>query len=168
MKRSEINRIIQESLNFVEKQNKIRDEIRARLGDELARIDAFYESRRDAQAALAKNISRLSPVSCFIHLIPEISRTGFVEYRQWKRNRARFKQLLDTEICSQIERMSFENFSMGGFKGDRDASPPRMTYEASSFETILRNVWPDFAVLVLFGFLFFSGAYVAFLRYDVR
>ncbi len=154
--------------DYVEKQAKIQNEYRTILDREMARIDEFYEMRRDAQAGLAKNISRISPVSCFIHLITEISRTGFVEYRQWKRNRTLFKQLLDTEVCSQIERTSFENFSMGGFKGDRDAPPPRMSYQPASHEDILRTIWPDFLILAVYGFLFFTGAYVAFLRYDVR
>ncbi len=156
------------ALEYVEKQKKIQEEFRSRIDDEIGRIDAFYENARDAQAVVAKTISRLSPVSCFLHLVTEISRTGFVEFRQWKRNRARFKELLDREICSKIERMSFENFSMGGFPGDRDAAPPRLTYETSSAKSILGDVWPDFVLLLVYGFLFFAGAYVAFLRYDVR
>jgi ABC-type transport system involved in multi-copper enzyme maturation permease subunit len=156
------------ALEYVEKQKKIQEEFRSRIDDEIGRIGAFYEGQRDAQAALAKTISRLSPVSCFLHLVTEISRTGFVEFRQWKRNQARFKELLDREICSKIERMSFENFSMGGFPGDRNAPPPRMAFETSSTKSILDDVWPDFVLLLVYGFLFFTGAYVAFLRYDVR
>ncbi len=156
------------ALEYVENQKKIQGEFRSRLDDEIGRLDAFYQGQRDVQAALAKTISRLSPASCFIHLLTEISRTGFVEFRQWKINQARFKELLDREICSKIERMSFENFSMGGFPGDRNAPPPRMTYETSSPKSILGDVWPDFVLLIIYGFLFFTGAYVAFLKYDVR
>lgn len=153
---------------YIEKQNQIREFYKAKSEEELRKIESYYEKKRNIQAALAQNISRLSPVSCFIHLMVEISNTGLVEYRQWKRTRSRFKQLLDEEICSKQESMRFGNFSTGDFKGDRKAPAPKLAYQAVSLSTVWKRVWPDFALLLLYCILFFAGAYVVFLKYDVR
>lgn len=153
---------------YIEKQNQIRELYKAKSEEELNKIDSYYEKKRNVQAALAQNISRLSPVSCFIHLMVEISSTGLVEYKQWKRTRSRFKQLLDEEICSKQDSMRFGNFSTGDFKGDRKGPAPKLVYQPVSLSTIWKYIWPDFALLLLYNILFFTGAYVVFLKYDVR
>lgn len=154
--------------DYVEKQNQLREQYKIKGEAELNKIDSYYEKQRSVQADLAQNISRLSPVSCFIHFMTEISNTGLVEYQQWKQTRSRFKQLLDEEICSKHERTRFGNFSMSDFKGDRNAPAPKLKYQPVSFSKVIISVLPDFVLLLLFCILFFAGAYVSFLKYDVR
>jgi ABC-type transport system involved in multi-copper enzyme maturation permease subunit len=45
---------------------------------------------------------------------------------------------------------------------------PPFEYEKTSLGATLPNVFPDFALLVLFNLLFFAGAYIRFLKYDLR
>ncbi len=51
---------------------------------------------------------------------------------------------------------------------DRNAPAPKFPPDAVTIEKRLTAVWIDLALLGVYGILFFAGAYVAFLRYDVR
>jgi ABC-type transport system involved in multi-copper enzyme maturation permease subunit len=153
---------------YVEKQNEKKEFYKIKLEKELNKVDSYYDNERSLQAAIAQNISRLSPVSCFIHLMAETSNTGFLEYEQWKKTRSLFKQLLDTEICSKDEWTSFGHLMVGGYKVDRNAPMPKLEYQPVSLHRIITKSLPDFLLLILYGVLFFTGSYVVFLRYDVR
>jgi ABC-type transport system involved in multi-copper enzyme maturation permease subunit len=153
---------------FEKKQNEVKDQFRVKCDAELNRIDTLYENQRNLQAEIARNISRLSPVSCFIHIMAEISNTGFAEYREWQETRSRFKQLLDREISAKMDMIQFGNMSVGGGKIDRTAPMPKIEYRPVRLDKVISVVWPDVLVLLIYGILFFAGAYVIFLRYDVR
>jgi ABC-type transport system involved in multi-copper enzyme maturation permease subunit len=149
-------------------QDKLNDESRAKLEDELDRVDADFELRKGRQAAVARTISRLSPMSCLVHVLTELAGTGFTEERAWRETRARFKQTIDRELSSKMEMRRFGNLAYGGGDLDRNAPAPKFPPEAVTLEKRLSAVWVDLALLGIYGILFFAGAYVAFLRYDVR
>jgi ABC-type transport system involved in multi-copper enzyme maturation permease subunit len=153
---------------FEKKQNELKEFYKVKCESELNKIDSYYESQRNSQALLAQNISRLSLVSCFIHFIVEISNTGFCEYEQWKLTRSRFKLLLDKEISSKEASAWFGIMGYSTFHGDPNAPMPKLKYQPVPLHEAISSVLPDFILLVLYGVLFFAGAYVAFLKYDVR
>jgi len=153
---------------YAKEQNEKREFYKIKLEKELNKVDSYYDNERSLQAAIAQNISRLSPVSCFIHLMAETSNAGFLEYEQWKKTRSLFKQLLDTEICSKQEHTQFGQVGTFGFKGDKNAPMPKLAYQPVSLHRIMTKALPDFLLLILYGVLFFACSYVVFLRYDVR
>jgi len=154
---------------FEKVQTERKAEFTARLNTELDKIDAEFERQRGRQAALARNFSRLSSVSCFIHVMAELAGTGFAEESAWRETRSRFKQMLDREIAPMMRMYTFGNVSYGGDRNlDRKAPAPKLPAEPVPLETRLAAVWVDLALLGIYGILFFAGAYVAFLRYDVR
>jgi ABC-type transport system involved in multi-copper enzyme maturation permease subunit len=57
---------------------------------------------------------------------------------------------------------------VGGYDFDRNAPAPKISYQTGALADVLPSVWPDIALLFIFGILFFAGAYVSFLRYDLR
>jgi ABC-type transport system involved in multi-copper enzyme maturation permease subunit len=149
-------------------QDNLNDESRAQLENELDRIDADFELRKGRQAAVARTISRLSPMSCLVHILTELAGTGFTEERAWRETRARFKLTIDRELSSKMEMRLFRDLAYGGGNLDRTAPAPKFPPEAVPLEKRLAAVWIDLALLGIYGILFFAGAYVAFLRYDVR
>jgi ABC-type transport system involved in multi-copper enzyme maturation permease subunit len=153
---------------YQKKQDEIRDTYRGRTAAELDKIDAFYSGQRNGQTGLARNISRLSPVSCFLHGVTEISGTGLAEYDRLKTNRASFRKFLEDEISRKSVMIRFENASMGDYLFDREAPAPKIAYRGSALRDVLPGVWPDMVLLFVYGILFFAGAYVSFLRYDLR
>jgi len=153
---------------FEKAEEQLQDEFTARLNTNLDKIDADFERQKGRQAALARNIARLSPVSCFIHVMAELAGTGFVEEAAWRQTRANFKQLLDREIASKQRMYVFGQLSYGGLNIDRQAPAPKIASAPVPLEKRLAAVWVDLVLLAIYGLLFFTGAYVSFLRYDVR
>jgi ABC-type transport system involved in multi-copper enzyme maturation permease subunit len=153
---------------FEEAQAKQKAEFAAKLNANLDRIDAEFERRRSRQAALARTISRLSPVSCFVHVLTELAGTGFTEEAAWRETKSRFKQLLDREIAPKMIMHTFGEMTYGNMNMDRTTAAPTLPPEAVPLEKRLAAVWIDLALLAAYGVLFFAGATVAFLRYDVR
>ena len=41
-------------------------------------------------------------------------------------------------------------------------------YRPVRLEAVLQRTWPDIVLLVWYSALFFTGAFVSFLRFDVR
>jgi ABC-type transport system involved in multi-copper enzyme maturation permease subunit len=153
---------------FQKKQTEIQDKYRERTDAEMDKIDAFYGAQRDGQTRLARNLSRLSPISCFLHGVTEIAGTGLAEYGRLKENRASFAKFLENEISKKSKMLRFDNMAMGDYGFDREAPAPKLPYRTTVLRDVLPGVWPDMALLLFYGILFFAGAYVSFLRYDLR
>ena len=153
---------------FQKKQDEILDRLRDRTDGELAKIDAFYGAQRDGQTRLARNLSRLSPISCFLHGVTEISGTGLIQMDRLKENRTAFARLLENEISKKSKMLRFENMAMGEDGFDSETPVLKLVYREGTLRDELAGVWPDMALLVFYGILFFAGAYVSFLRYDLR
>jgi ABC-type transport system involved in multi-copper enzyme maturation permease subunit len=157
-----------EAVSYETKQKELKDSYQAKCEMEWARLDSHYETQRINQANLARDIARVSPVSCFVHLMVEISDTGLLGYRQWKDMRFRLKNELDREIVGKIRRIKFGSYGLNRFEGDENARISRPDYQPVRIRSILSTVWIDLLLLLLYGALFFIGASVAFVRYDVR
>jgi ABC-type transport system involved in multi-copper enzyme maturation permease subunit len=153
---------------FEEAQKKRKAEFAARLNAELDRIDAEFERRRGRQAALARTISRLSPVSCFVHVLTELAGTGFTEEAAWREMRSRFKQLLDRDIAPKMASYAFGDLTYGSMDIDRNAPAPKLPPDVVPLDKRLAAVGIDLALLAVYGVLFFAGAMIVFRRYDVR
>ena len=158
-----------QSIDYDAKQRELAQSYDTICEIELAKVDSDYESRLAAQASLARGFSRLSPVSCFTHIMIEMSNTGFTEYDQLKATRSRLKHILDTEIHGKDKSTIFKDVAITVNTGENLESPiPRIEYTPTPLIRTLASIWADFVVLIVYGFLFFAGSYVAFVRYDVR
>ena len=154
--------------DYEKKQDEIQSSYRERIDAEMAKLDAFYGTQRDGQTQLAKNLSRLSPVSCFLHGVTEIAGTGLAEVGRLKENKTAFASFLENEISRKMKMLRFGNMAMGGDGFDREAPASKLVYREGTLRDELAGVWPDMALLLFYGILFFAGAYVSFLRYDLR
>jgi ABC-type transport system involved in multi-copper enzyme maturation permease subunit len=154
---------------FEKAQSDLKAKFTARMNAELDKADAEFERQRGRQAAVARNLSRLSPVSCFVHVMAELAGTGFAEERRWLETRSRFKHLLDRDIASKESSVTFGYTTMSSMgKIDPKAPAPKLQAEPVALETRLAAVCVDLVLLAIYGLLFFTAAYVKFLRYDVR
>jgi hypothetical protein len=45
---------------------------------------------------------------------------------------------------------------------------PEFVYQPPEVSHILKESLPDITILILFNFVFFAGAFLVFLRYDLR
>jgi len=113
-----------------------------RIREENEKFIEDYRNRLNSLVRVSQNITRMSPVAAFTFLATDIIGTGMAEERRLKR-----------AVLQHL----------------KDGGNTILDYQRSSVKEVLgRGGLNNCLILILFNILFFSGAYVAFLRYDVR
>ena len=147
----------------------------------VARLREENRNLRFQQEKMAFTLSKLSPVSAFQLAAMELAGTdvgikaryedGLTTYRAGFNEYKRKKQL--------------ENGGLGGLRITVDSKDgvkidtgreialdlsdlPEYRRQARSMETVVAGVIPNLTLLAVLSLLAFTGAFVAFLRYDVR
>ncbi len=172
---AEIERLIQVRRNDLPSsgrpsptQEEIQNTYRARLEENWRSLEREADAGRKRQASLAAILSRLSPTSCFIRPMSELSRTGWLEYEHFERTARQYEEVLNREIFSKQKWVRTSQGNAGWNEADGNAAAPVFSYHWVPVEAILRAVFPDLLFLVLFNLVLFAGAFLAFLRYDAR
>ena len=127
-----------------------RMEAHKRFNSENKMLGEDYRNRFNRLVTVSQNITQFSPAAAFTFLATDITGTGMLEERKLKRA---VLEYVDIIVDWDDE------------KGNR----PAFSYRRSSVKEILgRGGLGNCLILILFNILFFTGAHVAFLRYDVR
>lgn len=135
----------------------------------------FLANRRQqlAQTRLGRNLTRISPRALFSYVAERIAGTGLGGQIRFEENVWRYADQFGDFIISkdQLDPKSLHlYFSWSGMSEnpvDRDEIPifeERAPTISASLETAL----PDLSILFAMGIFAMMGAYLAFLRYDVR
>jgi ABC-type transport system involved in multi-copper enzyme maturation permease subunit len=125
-------------------------ESRAHTKSEQDQLTEDYRNRFSSLVKVSQNITRFSPAAAFTFLATDIMGTGMAEERKLKRSVLEYVDITE---------------DWDDEKGNR----PAFSYQRSSVKEILgQGGLGNCLILILFNILFFTGAYVAFLRYDVR
>jgi ABC-type transport system involved in multi-copper enzyme maturation permease subunit len=120
-----------------------------RANSERKTLTEDYRNRFNRLVTVSRNITRISPAAAFTFLATDITGTGMADEHRLKRAVLQYKDIL----------WNWDE------KGDR----PDFGYQRSSVKEVLdQGGLSNCLILVLFNILFFTGAHVAFLRYDVR
>jgi ABC-type transport system involved in multi-copper enzyme maturation permease subunit len=163
-----INELIDSGQDSPERQKTIQAEYRGKLLESWQKIDREKERRRNAQIAVGVNLARLSPVSCFVRPLVEISRTGWLEYQEFIGDVSRYQQILNDKIYGkrifQVKKGGGQEIPVDNLSGPA----PLFQAHAITRLSLISNVLPDLILLVIYNVLFMAGAFVKFLRYDVR
>jgi ABC-type transport system involved in multi-copper enzyme maturation permease subunit len=122
---------------------------------EARQLDEDYRNRLSKLVKVSQNITRVSPAPAFTLLATDIMGTGVAEERRLKKTAQSYKDFVVQLYYNQ--------------KTDEEPEPPAFHYQRSSIEEILgQGGLSNCLILILFNVLFFTGAYVVFLRYDAR
>ena len=126
-----------------------------RMMTEIDILNEDYRNRFNSLVKVSQNITRISPAAAFTFLATDIMGTGMAEERRLKRAALQSRNILLDWYMNE--------------KRDEKSKQPVFSYQRSSVKEILgQGGLSNFLILILFNILFFTGAYVAFLRYDVR
>ena len=125
-----------------------RHRIEQRAETEADQLTEEYRNRFNRLAMISQSITRISPAAAFTFLATDTMGTGMAEERRLKRAVLQY------------------NYATRNW---RAGSRPAFRYQRSSCrEALGPGGLGNLLILVLFGILSGTGAYVAFLRYDVR
>lgn len=183
--RKKMNAYFQEHQPSPENMEAWRRDFRAYMSeladarDEKAREFGGHlnEDRRNREAVrqrIALNIARLSPASVFSLAVTDLAGTS-LGLKQ------RYLETANTYQQTYTQFIREKTGSGGGWfmvttqgQGEEEPEPidphelPAFVYQEPDTETFAMAALTDMGFLMLFNIVFFAGAFVAFLRYDVR
>ena len=132
------------------------------------KIRATSEEKSAQQEQFAKLAACLSPVSNFIFIATDLAETGIAGDNHWRDQQESYSRALGEFTQQQYAAEKAKNpaFSFNDYLDMR--ARPRFHYVPQPIGDRARLVLAQFAILALFNLVFFTAAYVRFLRYDVR
>jgi ABC-type transport system involved in multi-copper enzyme maturation permease subunit len=151
--------------DFRKKFLEFRDAETRMIQENSNSVDRDYQLRKKAQQNLAVNLSRISPASALTFGSMSIARTGVDEYERFIASVRDYRT--DFERWYNSNAYSF-NRSKGAAPGVNLRSLPRYSISREALRDSLFRALPDFGLMLTMIVVFFVGAYVSFLRYDVR
>ncbi len=171
---------------LMQMEDSLRQGIEQEINQYDSRLREDLRQRKGAQEALAMTLSRISPASAFQLGAMSLAGTDIkmkLRYEEATNEyRNRFCQFIDQKqketgdvggimMAISIDDTGESHMSIGGnrSKDQLDVSAvPRFSPPVISLAEAVTPVVIDFGLLILFTFLLFAGAFVSFLRYDVR
>jgi len=148
--------------NYGEVMEKLAGEEREKKEAQFGLIDADYEAKKLHQQHLAADLARCSPASALMFGSMTLALTGPAEYDKFLQSAREYRTVFLSWITAKSMKFLTEHEAF-------DLSDmPRYTSIRTSLAESVSSAIPDYLVLILLNILFFAGAYVSFLRYDVR
>ncbi|MGD0783655.1 MAG: hypothetical protein ABSA30_12425, partial [Candidatus Aminicenantales bacterium] len=109
---------------------------------------------------------RTQRVAALMFSTMSLARTGLDEHEQFLASIRSYKPIFTKWINSRS--MKSINFATGEMGKVELGDMPQHKFEPESLSKSLARTLPDFGLMVVLIIVFFAGAYVSFLKYDVR
>lgn len=156
---------------FEEKMRKFLEEYQLELTSKVdaayAALDRDYRVKKQVQQNLAVNLSRLSPASALSFSTMSLARTGLDEHQRFLDSIRIYKPIFTKWVTAKT--MASLDFESGGGNARISlADMPRHSYTDESLSKSLARTIPDIVLMIVLIIVFFVGAYLSFLKYDVR
>ena len=172
----DLDDIVKNKTNYSQLITPINIKYKQRLSTELGNLEKEFQETRELQMVIASNLSRISPVSSYIFLTTELCSTGLLELKNCQETAQLFQTQVTLDVYSKYTRewLGFKQFSTEGGRLKEgfiqgNIHIPEMTqYKPVSLNAIFQKTWPDYVLLIWYSVFFFTGAFVSFLKYDVR
>jgi ABC-type transport system involved in multi-copper enzyme maturation permease subunit len=143
-----------------------QQEMTSKIDENNAALERDYQLRKGAQQNLAVNLSRISPASALTFGSMTLARTGIDEYDRFLAAVRTYKPIYTKWVNSKLAQSI--NFQTGEQGKVNIEDMPQFSIAPESLGKSFARTLPDFALMVFMIIVFFVGAYVSFLRYDVR
>ena len=159
----------EDGIPFVQGYYGFKENLRAQYADKVWQIrQAYFDENPNRQSLLALNISRISPAAVYYNAAAILAETDLRSFWQFMEQTRQYRHewveyLRDKKIFS----------SRRWFTGKDSQEPldlsgmPRFKEQSEGIGGSLQHAVPDIMILVILNILFFMGAFVSFLRYDV-
>ena len=147
-----------------------------KVADFTRQLEENRQNKQSVQERLAFGLARISPSATFSLAAMTLSGTGIHLKDEFTRAAKRYQQSFaeflkektgETPSGGMIFRISTDNTTKQ--KPPINAAEiPAFTFDQAPVSGVLGAAAVDFGILALFNIVFFAGAFVSFLRYDVR
>lgn len=162
--------------NYDLKISDIKKKYDDRTNEAIEKIERDYNTKKEVQQNISKNISRISPVSCYTYLISDFTHTGLEELRNIESNAMQFSHYAESEYYSLI-RKDYKEYRIGGsftsghfgdYNQIKIEVPTLQNYNYPIITDTLFNNWIDLLLICFYALVFFAVSVFQFIKYDVR
>lgn len=136
-------------------------------------LNEVRENKSRAQQKVALGLARVSPTASFSLAASNLSSTSLELRTSYMDAAKAYQNEYDRFMKSKTGDGSIY-FMIGGNEDEEEPDPinpnelPVFQYDAPSASEAINSALLDMALLLVFNIIFFSGAFIAFMRYDVR
>lgn len=167
---------IAEKTDYNKRVESINKEYDQKLTKELDKLETDFRAKQDHQAKIAANLSRVSPMCSYSFFLSELCNTGFIELSNNRETAKKFQFQVTSDVYSKYREIRyfyqgssiFSSVPKEGVDVKNLPVPVMAVNKASQLNIIFSKTWPDIVLLIWFSIFFFMGAFVSFLRLDVR
>jgi ABC-type transport system involved in multi-copper enzyme maturation permease subunit len=172
----ERDRRIGEDPEYKQAYMEMREEIQ-QAWNEANRIQSkkVEDIRRDlglkeqAQTRLSRMLSMISPLSNLVYLVTDLSSTGMKNREYFDRLRVAWSSSFGEYRERKIGEMRRQDPAVDAWNTPVDMSDrPAFIYRQEPLVDRLKETLVYFMLLAVFNLVFFSAAFLSFIRYDVR
>ena len=138
------------------------------------RLNEDRQNREVVRQRVALGIARLSPTAVFSLASTDLAGTSLDLKQRYIEMANRYQESYAQFIREKTGTAGGFMFTMRGGQQEEEPPPidpyelPVFEYQEPTANTLINDSLVDIALLALFNIVFFIGAFVAFLRYDVR
>lgn len=143
----------------------LQQELTGKIDERNATIERDYQAKMQQQQSLAVNLSRISPTSAMMFGAMSLAGTGVNEHERFLSSVRTYKPIFTKWVNEKM--MQGDIFGGQPTKPDL-ADMPQHEFIPEALGDSFKRVLPDTILMIFLIILFFVGAYVSFLRYDVR
>ena len=144
----------------------LQQSLTGKIDEKNAAIERDYQVKMREQQNLAVNISRISPASALMFGTMTLARTGIDAHERFLNSVRAYKPIFTKWINEKMIRTA--DFNSAQQPKPDLSDMPQFSYTPEGLGDSFRRTLPDILLMVFLILLFFIGAYVSFLRYDVR
>jgi len=164
-KQGEDRKVFQEK--FRKYLEDLQQSLTAKIDENNASLERDYQLRKSSQGRLAVNLSRVSPASALMFASMSLARTGVDEHDRFLASIRAYKPIF-TKWANEKYMRTLDLSGTGQTAKVVLDDMPAHKFDAESLSKSLARTIPDFGVMIFLIIIFFAGAYVSFLKYDVR
>ena len=143
-----------------------QQQLTSKIDENNAALERDYQLKKQAQQTLAVNLSRISPASALTFGSMTLARTGVDDYDRFLAAVRSYKPIYTKWVNSKLGQGI--NFQTGEQMKIKIDDMPEFSIAPESLGKSLARTLPDYSLMLVMIIVFFVGAYVSFLRYDVR
>jgi ABC-type transport system involved in multi-copper enzyme maturation permease subunit len=144
-----------------------QQDLTSKIDENNVALERDYQAKKKSQERLAINISRISPASALTFSTMSFARTGLDEHESFLASIRAYKPIFTKWANAKMMRNI--DFSGSGQTGKVVLDDmPQHKFEPETLSKSLARTIPDFGLMLFLIIVFFAGAYVSFLKFDVR
>ena len=158
----------EEGMSIAQECYGFKENLRTEYADKIWQIRKTYlDENPNRQSLLALNISRVSPTAVYYNAAAILAETDLGSFWRFMEQTRQYRRewvdyLRDEKIFSSRRWFTSE------FDDPFDLSRiPRFKEQSEGVGSSLQRAVPDIMILTVLNILFFMGAFISFLRYDV-